>query len=127
MISYFPGYPALVFNGHDYSPQVAVQRTQFEDGAVRQHMTVSRNLVRRRVRYTLCNSDDFKTFRDWVRDDLKRGALWFMWPCPIKQRDGSAQPIRARIVDGQVNYRPLDATLNAWEMDFEIEHWDTAL
>lgn len=127
MISNFPTYPTLVFDGHTFSPQVAVQRTQFEDGAVRQHMYTSRNLVRRRVRYTLCNSDDFHSFRDWVRDELKRGALWFMWPCPVKQRDGSTQPIRARIVEGKVEYAPLEASLNMWTMDFEIEHWDTAL
>lgn len=125
MITTFPSYPTLNFSGHTYSPQVAVQRTQFEDGAVRQHMYVSRNLVRRRVEYTLCDADDFLQFRFWVRDDLRRGALWFMWRDPLREKEGSTELTRARIVEGKVEYTPLEATLGMWTASFELEHWDT--
>ena len=124
-IAIFPEYAVLAFEGHSYEPQTAVQRTQFSDGAVRQHMYASRNLVRRPVKYTLCSADDFKSFRDWVRDDLARGALWFMWRDPVKEREGSTDMVRARIVNGEVKYAPLEASLGQWALDMVIEHWDT--
>jgi hypothetical protein len=126
-ITTFPDYASLQFEGHSYEPQQIVQRTQFEDGSVRQHMYASRNLVRRQVRYTLCTAGDFKSFRDWVRDDLCRGARWFMWNDPVKEREGSTGLVRARIVDGQVKFSPFEESLGVWFADFTIEHWDTAL
>jgi hypothetical protein len=126
-ITTFPSFVELQFEGHAYEPQPIVQRTQFEDGAVRQHTYASRNLVRRPVRYTICNAGDFKAFRDWVRDDLCRGARWFMWNDPLKEREGSPGPVRARIVDGLVKYSPFEESLGIWFADLTIEHWDTAL
>lgn len=120
-----PSYAVLAFEGHSYEPQVAVQRTSFEDGSVRQHMMVSRNLVRRPLQYTLCTADDFKSFRKWVRDDLARGARWFMWRDPVKEREGSTDLVRARIVDGEVVYAPIEASLGTWTAELTIEHWDT--
>lgn len=121
----FPSYAVLAFEGHAYEPQMAVQRTQYEDGAVRQNMMVSRNLVRRPVKYTLCSADDFKSFREWVRDDLARGARWFMWRDPVKERQGSTDLVRARIVNGDVKYAPIEASLGRWTLDAVVEHWDT--
>ena len=124
-ITTMPEYAVLAFEGHNYEPQPAVQRTQFEDGAVRQHSLASRNLVRRKLTYTLCTADDFKSFREWVRDDLARGARWFMWRDAIKEREGSTDLVRARIVNGEVKYVPLEASFGQWAAQMTIEHWDT--
>lgn len=124
-ITTMPDFAVLVFNGHNYEPQPAVQRTQFEDGSVRQHMLASRNLVRRRLTFTLCTAGDFQSFRNWVRDDLARGARWFMWRDPVKEREGSNDMVRARIVNGDVKYAPLEASLGQWAAEMTIEHWDT--
>lgn len=126
-ITTFPDFATLAFEGQAYNPQSAVQRTQFADGSVRQHMYASRNLVRRPVTYTLCNAADFKAFVEWVRDDLARGARWFMWHDPVRERLGSTELTRARIVEGRVAYDAFEASLNTWIAKFEIEHWDTAL
>jgi hypothetical protein len=126
-ITTFPDYVELQFEGTAYEPQPIVQRTQFEDGSVRQHTYASRNLVRRPLRYTICTASDFKLFRDWVRDDLCRGARWFRWNDPLREREGSTETVRARIVDGVVKYSAFEETLGIWFADMTIEHWDTSL
>ncbi len=126
MITTFPNYAQLEFTSNEYKPQVAVQRSAFEDGSVRQGTILSRSLVQRSLTYVLCSAANFQSFKNWVRDDLNRGTRWFMWDDPIKQRLGEVNSlIRVRIVEGKTEYSAFEETMNIWKVSFTIEHWDT--
>ena len=123
MASDFPSIGKLLLEGFGEEPGSSVERSEFENGAVKQTQTVSRVLVSQAV--TMCfTAAEYATFRAFWRNTLRRGADWFNW---IDPRDGTVK--LARIVggkySGQVFVESPGAPLS-WQVSMQFEQWDDA-
>lgn len=124
-ITTFPEYATLLLQGHDYVPQVELQRVLYDDGAVRQARLTSRVHVHRNVEYTLCGANQLKSFKQWWLNDLRKGSRYFLWKDPISERVGDDQYSYGRFFEGKVEYTALDPTFDVWSARFVLELWDT--
>jgi hypothetical protein len=105
-----------------YTPDVTLKRTVFDDGYKRQASHQTATYVQRDVEYLLCDAASFKEFRRWWQEDLRKGSLWFLWRDPLKERQGDSQPVRARILEGKVNYKAQEASHGVYIAAFTLEH-----
>ena len=113
----FPNYAILLFEGFAENPASNVSRTEMESGPPKQATTSSRGMVERPVVYALESPAQYQSFKDWVKS-IGGGADWFLWNDPV---DGVQKP--ARIVSGQISYKPRVSTLQSWRASFSLETW----
>lgn len=114
----FPSYAKLISKGFGHDRPSALQRTQAENGFVKQAKVKSRVLVARNVVYAIDTLSDYNSFMAWYRDDINYGATWFDWTDPVDSTTKSS-----RIVDGTLKDTPLNGALIRWEISMRIETW----
>lgn len=115
----FPSYAKHLFEGFGEQPQPIVQRTEMESGPAKQLLVGSRQMIRRPVTYKLSSKADYLAFKAWVKGEAAYGNNWFDWTDPV---DGVVK--QARIVDGKVEYAPLNKALFKWTAAFTLETWE---
>lgn len=115
----FPAYALLLFDPQaDRAPQPAVDRTEMERGPPKQLPRATRAMVRLPVQYILKTQADYLSFVTFFNDTLRKGADWFDWTDP------AGNVVRqARIVGGEIRYRPTRRDLERWIVSFELEYW----
>ena len=117
MISDFPeSIASLLFDSYDEEHEQTIRRTDFERGPARQAPTNSLGMRFISVKYHVCSKESYKEFLRWFQEDTKRGALWFNWRDPI-----FLKYVRARIVEGKLSARPIESSLDKWELSFQLE------
>lgn len=119
--STFPAYAQFLLDGYEQRASASARRTEMEDGYV--HQAPANSLTRHEhpVSYRLTSRADKESFESWRSGTLRGGALWFAWPDP-SDPFGMTQ-LRARIVKGEVTYKPLTNTLTDWQVSFTLEYW----
>jgi hypothetical protein len=115
----FPAYAKLKFAGYAKARASALQRTQMEDGMVKQARTLSRVLVTRSVVLTFDSYADYSAFIAWYNVNLNRGADWFNRTDP---EDGQVKITRiATKLDKET---PVRRTLDRWDIAANLESWE---
>jgi len=114
----FPAYAVLLFEGFAENPAPLVSRTEMESGPPKQAKSASRGMSERPVLYALENPAQLQSFKEWFKS-IGSGADWFLWNDPV---DGVQKP--ARIVGGQIAYKPRVSTLQSWRASFTLETWE---
>jgi hypothetical protein len=117
----FPPYAHFLLDGYAISVGGGVSRDEMDDGYTQQVPTQSRSLVTIPITYRLRSLADQEAFEQWRRDELRNGSLFFAWPDP-RDRTGATQR-RARIVKGEVQYKPLTRRLDEWSATFQLEYY----
>ena len=94
-----------------------VERTQFDDGMVRQAKRWSAALEVRSVTALLGSDDDLVRFRAWARD---YAHTWFAW---IDPEDGAIRNVRVRGGAGGIRYtaRVTGERRRTWELSCALE------
>lgn len=123
-IPIFPTMPVIKMGDYRVIPQKNIRRTEYESGPPRQAPINSRQMVQRPIKLHICSIALYWELKNFIRDDLKFGARWFLWKCPEREQMGLEPMIRCRIVDGEVEYRSENQTMDAWEASFTLETWD---
>ncbi|WP_422096988.1 hypothetical protein [Variovorax sp.] len=117
----FPSYAQFLLDGYAMSVGGGVARDEMDDGYTQQSPTQSRTLVSVPLTYRLSSQADHEAFEQWRREDLRNGSLFFAWRDP-RDRTGATQR-RARIVKGEVQYKPLSRRLDEWSATFQLEYY----
>lgn len=116
----FPSYPFLMRDGFGIRRMSAAQRTEMEDGFVKQRRRWSRVLVERPVIYGMRSKSDYLNFITWFNTSIDRGSAWFDWTDPV---DSVVK--QARIKGGLLEEeKPEDPMLEKWRVKFTLEVWD---
>jgi hypothetical protein len=115
----FPTYASVLADGYEERPAAAVDRSQMDDGMVKQLQTKSRVLVSRPVSCKFFSLADKNSFMTWFRTTVHYGADWFNW---VDKGDGATK--LARIVGGKMTVTPVPGTqLTCWIAAFTLETW----
>lgn len=117
----FPAYAQFLLDGYAISIASGVARDDMDDGYTQQTPLQSRGLVTIPLTYRLRSEADFESFEQWRRVDLANGALFFAWRDP-RDRFGVTTR-RARIVKGEVQYKPLTPRMDEWTATFQLEYY----
>ncbi|WP_170563015.1 hypothetical protein [Ruegeria atlantica] len=120
-MSSWPSY-ASIDPERQFLPVAVVERTELDDGAVRQERRFTATPDRRQVRAWLTGDDessadnDLGLFRDWARANAHRA---FRFP------DETGASIRVRVVggDGGITYQAQasEAGTRIWLLEMEVE------
>lgn len=117
----FPSIGRLLLPGYGETPDPGVERTEMENGFVKQAQVTAAGLVEIPIVYVF-TSAEYETFRGFWGDTLRRGADWFQW---VNPRDGATYDVR--IVGGAYRaqaYTSADGAKLSWEVEMTLEHWD---
>ena len=114
----FPDYAEFLLDDYQIDPVTNIDRTEFEDGYIKQDPINSRQRYRSPVRYRLHTLAEQLAFETWRVSDLRFGALWFQWYDPVYHVER-----RARIEQGKLDYTPLTDRFDEWTVAFTIEYW----
>ncbi|RZS86077.1 hypothetical protein [Pigmentiphaga kullae] len=114
----FPDYPEFLVDNYKLQPADNVDRTEFEDGYVKQDPLNTRQRYEVPVQYRLHTQAEQLAFESWRRQALRSGALHFEWYDPVYH-----ELRRARIVGGTVEYTPLTDRFDEWTVSFSLEYW----
>lgn len=123
MAENFPSIGRLQLEGFSETPDSGLERSEFENGAVKQTETISRGLLSLPVVY-LFSAAEMATWRTFWRDTLHRGSDWFNWNDP---RVGEAR--LTRIVGGAYQadaFTESDGAPLSWRVAMRFEQWDDA-
>lgn len=116
----FPAYAKIAYDGFTQTPQVAVSRTDMEDGPPKQFKRRSRVMVERPLQVYLNSKTDYDNFYTWFKTDINRGASWFDWVDPY---DGATK--QGRIKGGRIDPKPRRKQLDLWVVAMIVETWDS--
>lgn len=119
--STFPSYAQFLLDGFDQSMMGGMLRSEMEDGYVHQAPANSLGRVELQLSYRLASRQAKDDFETWRRHTLANGALHFDWPDPQDWTGATLR--RARIVKGEVRYKPLTKRLDDWQVSFTLEYW----
>lgn len=114
----FPAYAQFVLDGFKPKREKNLQRTEFEDGYIKQDPVNSRRSTSTPVKYLLRSQEHKVAFDAWIEVELGFGARWFKW---LNPETGAV--VRARIREGVVEYEPLTTRMDEWAATFTIEYW----
>lgn len=119
-IATFPTYALVWLDGFEQKASAKVLRDEMEDGYTHQAPGSSRTRFELPLTYRLATTAYKEAFEAW-RAANGRGALFFRWPDPTDPTGATVR--RARIVGGEVIYRPLNRRLDDWTVSFTLEYW----
>ncbi len=119
--SSFPAYAQVLLDGFAQHATAAVQRDEMEDGYVHQAPANSLTRYEHPLVYRLASLADKTAFEDWRRITLANGALHFEWSDPVDPLGLTLR--RARIVKGEVTYKPVTNRFDDWQASFTLEYW----
>ncbi len=88
-------------------------------GPPKQLLDRSRQMTERQVTVRLRSRVDYDVFMVWFRDTVHRGADWFDWTDPE-----TLTTVQARIKNGELQRKPMNAALSVWHVSFTLESWD---
>lgn len=115
----FPTYGKLLFSGFNQQRGSSTQRTEMEDGYVKEGQHLSRVLVPSAVQYRFTKSE-FASFKSWFASEAN-GGQFFAWVDPL---DGVEKQVR--MVRSEYTARPENAgegqPLNVI-VGFTLEEW----
>lgn len=117
----FPAYAQWVLDGYQVAPASGVDRIEMDDGFIQQAPKQSLARYEIPLTYRLVSMADKQAFEAWRRQDLRQGALHFVWP-DVSDYTGATMR-RARIVGGTVVYKPLTTRLDDWTAAFTLEYY----
>lgn len=120
-IPVFPAYAQFLLDDHQMQATSGVDRTGMDDGYIAQVPIQSLTRYELALTYRLCGPDDRDAFETWRRVDLVQGARYFAWP-DVYDESGSTVR-RARIVNGTVTYKPVNALMYDFIASFTLEFW----
>lgn len=116
----FPDYAQWLADDYGVTSGGDINRDEMEDGYVQQSPKTSLGRHEIALNYRLKGADR-DAFEAWRRVDLANGALYFAWPDVIDPTGATLR--RARIVNGQVVYKPQNELLDDWMATFTLEYW----
>jgi hypothetical protein len=116
----FPAYALVLLDGFEQRAGGNVQRSDMEDGYTHQAPAHSLTRYELPLTYRLPTTALKDNFEAWRRGN-GNGALFFRWPHPVDPT--GATTYRARIVGGEVVYKPLTRRLDDWQVSFTLEYW----
>ena len=119
--STFPAYAEVLLDGYELRATANVERSEMEDGYVHQAPGNSLTRYELPLAYRLASLANKEAFETWRRHTLRNGALWFEWIDPANPLGTTRR--RARIVKGEVNYKPLTNRFDDWQVGFVLEYW----
>lgn len=115
-----PAYVTVLFPGYAEEFDPRANRTQMEDGFVKQATHASRVLVARPVDLLIKSKADYDAFRTWYENDIGRvGFFDFTDP-----RDAVVK--QARFEGGKIAPRPTRKDMERWTVGCRIETWGYA-
>ena len=120
MYADFPAYAVVLLDGFEQKAAGNVQRSQMEDGYVHQAPAHSLTRYEQPLTYRLPSTALKDSFEAW-RASNGNGALFFRWPDPVDPTGATTR--RARILNGEVSYKPLTRRLDDWSVSFTLEYW----
>ena len=112
----WPAYALVEADGYGLASGIDVERSEFDDGLVRQERRFHGALAARRVRGFLASDADLVRFRTWAAD---HAHTWFDWTDPEDRR-----PRRVRVLDGAggIEYTArVRAAVRTWDFDLTLE------
>lgn len=116
----FPAYALLWLEGFQQRASANVQREEMEDGYIHQAPASSLTRYELPLQYRLASTARKDAFEAWRRAN-GNGSLFFRWPDPVDASGATTR--RARIVGGEVSYKPLTSRLDDWLVSFTLEYW----
>lgn len=116
----FPAYALVMLDGFEQRASGKVLRTDMEDGYTQQAPAQSLARYELPLTYRLATTALKDAFEAWRRGN-GNGALFFRWPDPVDPTGATRR--RARIVSGEVVYKPLNRRLDDWQVSFTLEFW----
>lgn len=116
----FPSYALVMLDGFEQRAAGHVQRDDMDDGYTHQAPAHSLTRYELPLTYRLATTALRDAFEDWRRGN-GNGALFFRWPDPVDPTGATKR--RARIVGGEVSYKPLTKRLDDWQVSFTLEYW----
>ena len=112
----WPPYANVAADGYGLGQDADVERTRFDDGAVRQGKRTTRALDLRRAQGWLASDADLVRFRAWARENAH---LWFDWR---DTEDGAIRRVRVRGGAGAIRYTArVRAGKRTWDFELELE------
>jgi len=117
----FPNYGKHILAGFSEAPQSPVQRTEMEDGFVKESEIKSRVMVPRDVNYFFTLAE-YANFKIWFKAEA-RGGLFFDWTDPI---DGAVKQMRlvSSLYSTKFTSQGDGAELGA-QVSFTLEGWES--
>lgn len=119
--SSFPPYAQVLLDAFEQRATANVQRDEMEDGFVHQAPANSLTRYELPLVYRLASLTHKNAFEAWRRVTLANGALHFEWSDPADPL--GATLYRARIVKGEVSYKPVTSRFDDWQVSFTLEYW----
>lgn len=120
MYTDFPTYALVMLDGFQQTASGNVDREEMEDGYSHQAPAHSLTRYEQPLTYRLATTSLKDLFENWRRAN-GNGALFFRWPDPTDPSGATKR--RARIVGGEVVYKPLNRRLDDWQVSFTLEYW----
>lgn len=116
----WPAYAPVVAPGYGLGQEPDVERTAFDDGAVRQAKRYTAALRVRRVTALLDSDEDLNRFQEWAAVEAHR---FFDWTDP---EDGNTRRVRVRGGAGGIRYTAaVSAAGRRWQAELELEGYRT--
>ena len=116
MAAIWPDYARTEADGYAVQDDPDVQRSAFDDGAVRQAREYTAAFTARQVLVHLESDARYAEFRTWIR---AHGQTWFTWTDPD---DGVRRRVRVRGGSGGVAYRAVvQSGRRRWEARCALE------
>ena len=112
----WPDYALVEADGYELARDIDVERTEFDDGLVRQELRFRGALEQRRMRGFLASDGDLVRFRAWARANAH---VFFDW---ADTEDGMTRQVRVRDGAGGIRYtaRVRDGT-RTWDFELTLE------
>ena len=117
MISIFPNYLILQAGGYSTSFDKGIYRTEMENGPAKTRNFKCRTMKIYNLKYHICSIDNKLSFESWWKNDIKMGALWFLWT----DLESKAE-YRARL-RSEPQFDLKASTMEKWELTIQLEIW----
>lgn len=114
-----PVYVKKLVDGFEKDRASVVNRTQMEDGMVKQLRFASKGLVRRAFIFQVNSASDYQAFLTWYKTDINYGSDWFNMVDP---EDNVTRLVR--IVEGKLKREEPVFGTTVWRISVDLEHWD---
>lgn len=114
----WPAYAKVAAADYGVREAQGVERTRFEDGAIRQARTATAAFTQRRIVAHIDSDADRIRFRGWA---AANAHTWFTWADPD---DGIKRRVRVVGGAGGIDYRAAiktDGPARRWEARMELE------
>lgn len=112
----WPAYALVAADGYALEPGLDVERSEFDDGLIRQERRYSGALDTRRLRGFVLSDADLVRFRAWATTNAH---TWFDW---TDTEDGQTRRVRVVNGAGGIEYtaRVRDGR-RTWDFDLTLE------